>query len=117
MGFHFFLFENALAQLVPNMGKHSGKREAVPVPQGRQFPYHIWGYFLPVGWRGNWLSGWYRNCISFLLLAAASQEDVNGEKLTVKKNGGFLVPIFSRFGADFFMVYADFSRFYKGHER
>ena len=39
-----------------------------------------------------------------------SQEDVNGEKLTVK-NGGFLVPIFSRFGADFFTVYADFSRF------
>ena len=25
------------------------------------------------------------------------QEDVNGEKLTVKKNCGFLVPIFSRF--------------------
>ena len=39
-----------------------------------------------------------------------SQEDVNGEKRTVK-NGGFLVPIFSRFGADFFTVYADFSRF------
>ena len=41
------------------------------------------------------------------------QEDVNGEKLTVKKWGGFWVPIFifSRFGADFFKVYADFSRF------
>ena len=40
------------------------------------------------------------------------QEDVNGEKRTVK-NGGFLAPIFvSRiFGADFFTVYADFSRF------
>ena len=38
---------------------------------------------------------------------AHTQEDVNGEKLTVK----FLVPIFSRFGADFFTVYADFSRF------
>ena len=38
------------------------------------------------------------------------QEDVNGEKLTVKKWCGFLVPIFSRFGADFFTVYADFSR-------
>ena len=39
-----------------------------------------------------------------------SQEDVNGEKLTVKK-WWILVPIFSRFGADFFTVYADFSRF------
>ena len=38
------------------------------------------------------------------------QEDVNGEKLTVKKWWIFLVPIFSRFGADWFTVYADFSR-------
>ena len=42
------------------------------------------------------------------------QEDVNGEKLTVKKkNGGFLAPIFSRFGADFFhgFLVPNFSRF------
>ena len=32
-------------------------------------------------------------------------------KTNGEKNGGFLVPIFSRFGADFFTVYADFSRF------
>ena len=38
------------------------------------------------------------------------QEDVNGEKLTVKKWWIFGA-IFSRFGADFFTVYADFSRF------
>ena len=38
------------------------------------------------------------------------QEDVNGEKLTVKKNGGdFLVPIFT--------VYAEFFTAYKGHQR
>ena len=38
------------------------------------------------------------------------QEDVNGEKLTVKKWWIFGAD-FSRFGADFFTVYADFSRF------
>ena len=48
---------------------------------------------------------------------AVAQEDVNGEKANGEKNGGFLVLIFSRFGADFFTVYADFSRFCKGHKR
>ena len=38
------------------------------------------------------------------------QEDVNGEKLTVKKWWVFGAD-FSRFGADFFTVYANFSRF------
>ena len=48
--------------------------------------------------------------MSALNVKTFRQEDVNGEKLTVK-NGGFLVPIFSRTGADLFTVYADFSRF------
>ena len=39
------------------------------------------------------------------------QEDVNGEKLTVEKMVDFWRRFFSRFGADFFTVYADFSRF------
>ena len=40
------------------------------------------------------------------------EEDVNGEKLTVKKWWIFGADFFfSRFGADFFTVYADFSRF------
>ena len=38
------------------------------------------------------------------------QDDVNGEKLTVKKWWIFGAD-FSWFGADFFTVYADFSRF------
>ena len=37
------------------------------------------------------------------------QEDVNGEKLTVKK--------WWIFGADFFMVYAEIFTVYKGHRR
>ena len=46
------------------------------------------------------------------------QEDVNGEKLTVKKtNGGFLVPIFSQFGADFFHGLRRFFTVCKGHKR
>ena len=46
------------------------------------------------------------------------QEDVNGEKLTVKKNGGFLAPIFSRFGADFFAdFFAVWRRFFHGLRR
>ena len=49
-------------------------------------------------------------CFFCTCFGGGCQEDVNGEKLTVK-NGGFLAPIFSRFGADFFTVYADFSRF------
>ena len=40
-----------------------------------------------------------------------TQEDVNGEKLTVEKMVDFRRRFFSRFGADFFTVYADFSRF------
>ena len=45
------------------------------------------------------------------LLNGGGQEDVNGEKLTVEKYGGFLVPIFSRFTQSF-------SRFiYKGRKR
>ena len=39
------------------------------------------------------------------------QEDVNGEKLTVKKWWIFGADFVSIFGADFFTVYADFSRF------
>ena len=38
-----------------------------------------------------------------------TQEDVNGEKLTVKK--------WWIFGADFFTVYAEFFTAYKGHKR
>ena len=50
------------------------------------------------------------------LRVAMPQEDVNGEKLTVK-NGGFLVPIFSRFGADFFHGLRRFFTVCKGHKR
>ena len=39
------------------------------------------------------------------------QEDVNGEKLTVTRWWIFGADFFSRYGADFFTVYADFSRF------
>ena len=41
----------------------------------------------------------------------AFHEDGNGEKLAVKKWWLFGRRFFSRFGADFFTVYADFSRF------
>ena len=40
-----------------------------------------------------------------------TQEDVNGEKLTVKKYGGILVPIFSRFTQSFSRFMQSFSRF------
>ena len=44
------------------------------------------------------------------------QEDVNGEKLTVKKWWIFGAD-FSRFGADFFMVRCRFFTVYKGRKR
>ena len=46
-----------------------------------------------------------------------TQEDINGEKRTVKKWWIFGADFFSRFGADFFTVYANFSRFIKGYKR
>ena len=45
------------------------------------------------------------------LCGLLNQEDVNGEKLTVKTWWIFGADFLSRFGADFFTVYADFSRF------
>ena len=49
--------------------------------------------------------------------AKRGQEDVNGEKLAVKKWWIFGADFFHGLGADFFTVYADFSRFCKGHKR
>ena len=45
------------------------------------------------------------------MVLGKGQEDGNGEKLTVKKWWLFGCRFFHGFGADFFTVYADFSRF------
>ena len=51
--------------------------------------------------KGKWESGWKNH--------ENNQEDVNADKLTVKK--------WWIFGADFFTVYAEFFTVYKGHKR
>ena len=45
-------------------------------------------------------------------IRAFTQEDVNGEKLTMKKDEKWWI-----FGADFFTVYAELFTVYKGHKR
>ena len=37
------VLETVVAQLVPNMGKHSAKRKLVPLPPESQFPYDFLG--------------------------------------------------------------------------